>query len=370
MKTPLSLSKKLTYYCQLGCLRQASRAQVFMKKFYVCDSLPKKADHVAALLDADITKSRFQRSNSDVWFDAIKTRALTRVPGYSYSFHSFVSHNYLKDAEQVILAKLVSRGSSISESIKWITEGRLGKNQVNHAINGAVFMTFEKAVVCILALNSLIVEDISRYESDLVSEIKNLADIESNEQLLSKERVKSIDSAVEIDERIQAIENAIENLKEILIGEHSIVISCFYFYGIAPVIRAAIGSEQFQNLNEVAAFLSKGADQPASVIIQLLGDIDSQNTTNDKIDRAVKHVASYPTMRAVFKTLLKINICKDAVGTANREEFIQRLHVGIGNKKAIPEERMIDPRKITRPPYDWDGASESEEPYPPGYDDD
>ena len=341
-----------------------------MKTYHVLETLPGGPEDVAVLLDADITKDRFRRTNSDLWHAAIKTRALSRIPGYGESYREFVSSNYSKDNEAIISAKVIARGSHLGGTISWINDAKLGKGQLTHAVEGT-FMTFEKAVVCILALNSLIVEDIKRFEADLVRDTQQLAAIEAGGAESGGPVTGQAPDAAQLKARIEVATQSIERLKGALIGEHSIIISCFYFFDIAPVVRAAVSSGAYPSLPALAnAISSSEANQPANVILALFGDVTNTDTSWDKIDRTVKNVASYPTMRAIFKTLLAIEACRNIVGTANREAYIQRLHVGIGNKRAIPEERMIHPQKITRPPYDWSAAAHGEEPYPPGFHDD
>lgn len=343
-----------------------------MKKYHIFDEqLPKEVDDFAPLLDANITDIRFRRNNTDEWYAAIKARALTRMPTFGDAYNSYVNANYGRDGGSVTFERVRSQATRLSGEIEWMNKSTLAKNQLNHAIDGATFMTFEKSVVCLLALNALLVEDIKKFKHERARQ---------NERLNALEKAVADSEAVapepnegtiaDLKAQMEAIDNKLALLNSALLGRHSIIISCFYFYGIGPAVAAAVAAGTHGNLHDLTNAVANDVEQPFNVVRNLLGDITVTSQERSKVDRAVKHAGSYPTMRALFKTLLAIPAFKTVIGSANREDFIQRTHVQGGNKLAIDEERVIAPQKITRPPYDWGPPAKGEEPYPPGFEDD
>lgn len=343
-----------------------------VKKYYVFDEpLPTEVDDFAPLLDANITDPRFRRTNTDDWYAAIKSRALTRMPTFGDAYKVYVSANYGRDEGMVIFERARSEATRLSGDIAWMNKNTLAKNQLNHAIDGATFMTFEKSVVCLLALNALVVEDIKKFKRDRTRQGEKLSSLEAGADAADAAAQNSNEAAIaDLKAQIQSVDEKLALLHSALLGRHSIIISCFYFYGIGPAVAAAVAAGTHGSLHDLTNAVAKDADQPYNVVRNLLGDTTETSQERAKVDRAIKHAASYPTMRAVFKTLLAIPACKAVIGSTNREDFIQRVHVQGGNKLAIDEERMIPPQKITRPPYDWGSPAKGEEPYPPGFEDD
>lgn len=114
-----------------------------------------------------------------------------------------------------------------------------------------------------------------------------------------------------------------------------------------PVFEIGASSAGKGNMKALVAFLAKESSQTETVVKGLIGDAPKSQQQAD-LDRAVKQCASYPTMRAIFKTLMTISAYDAAVEEDARSRYIQRLHVGIGNETSYDEEVITVARRITR----------------------
>lgn len=321
--------------------------------YFIFSDLPASADEAAVLLDANITKVEHNRPGADNWYDAVKTRSLARIPDFGSRTQSFFAANHRGRGTGVMNAELLEACQDALKKMPWIGE-KFGANQLKSAVAGKK-LTFERATACVLGFNKLVVDDIRRAEkreAELKSELEALGDAED----LAEQRDALIEEQARIDETKA-------RLRDVLMPEHSITICCFYFYEIWPFIDIAKGPAGKSDLNSLVAFLAEETGQTPVTILGLIGEEPKSEEQSDR-DRATKRCASYPTMRSIFKALMKIDACNDAADHSARSNYIQRLHVSIGNKTVYNEEVISSPAKITRPPYDWGPPEEGQEPYP------
>lgn len=327
--------------------------QMALSDTFPFETLPESPSEAAFLLDANITKAEHSRPGSDDWYDAIKTRSLARIPEFGPRAESFFAANYRGRGAGVMNAELLEACQDALKKIPWIGE-KFGRNQLKNAVAGKK-LTFERATACVLGFNKLVVDDIRRAEKR-EAEIKNELDALGDAEGAAEQR-----DALTVEQA--RIGETKTSLRDMLMHQHSITICCFYFYEIWPFIEIAKGPAGMSDLNSVVAFLAEETGQTPVTILGLIGE-EPMSEEQSHLDRATKRCASYPTMRSIFKALMKIDACKDAADHSARSNYIQRLHVGIGNKTAYNEEFMSVPSKITRPPYDWGKPAEDQDPYP------
>lgn len=330
-----------------------------LMKYGALDELPQTPDDAAILLDANIGKDEHRRPGADDrWFDAIKTRAIVRITDFNQRLNEFIKANQGRNSDTVIHARLKDEIDRAQASIPWLG-GNFGLNQLKNAKLSKP-LTFERAIVCVLALNKLIVDDIQDNERSKTNRLAHLdtPTPEEKDAEGASEKINAI--SAEID-RIDAI---LKQLNDALLPAHSITVCCFYFFDMWPVFEIGASAVGKGSMRALIAFLAKESGQTETVIKGLIGDHPPKSTQQADLDRAVKSSASYSTMRGIFKALMTIDACRAAVDEDARTRYIQRLHVGIGNKTSFEEEVISSARRFTRPPYEWGPPAVGEEPYP------
>lgn len=322
-------------------------------KYFIFSDLPASADEAVVLLDANVTKPEHNRPGADYWYDAIKTRSLARISDFGTRTAAFFEANHRGRGAGVMNAELLEACQTALKEMEWIGE-KFGAAQLKNAISGKK-LTFERAVACVLGFNQLVVDDIrraERRETEVVAELETLAEGDD-----TRERRDAL------SDELKQIDNRKTTLRNLLMPKHCITICCFYFYETWPFVEIAIGPAGKSDMDGLVAYLSEETGQTAVTIRGLIGEQPKSEEQSQR-DRATQRCASYPTMRAIFKALMKIEACSAIADHSARSNYIQRLHVGIGNKTVYNEEVISVPQKITRPPYDWGPPEEGQEPYP------
>lgn len=272
-------------------------------------SMPASPADAAIFLDANLTKPELQRQDNDDWYQAVRQGAYFRVPGFPRAYDALARH--LDVNGELLRATLSAECKTISEGISWIT-GDFGTAQIDRALKGD-HLQLQKAIVLVLGVNELISKRIDGVEDD----------------------------------------KAREDLASFRFGPHSIVSCTFFFFDVYRVYQAV--QNDLGSKHDVLGELSERAGQPRSVIRELIeAPVNARKATVSAIDRASSVMASYPTLRTIFKYFEQQPAGAQILGTRDRTDWIQRLHVGSGKKKSSSEEKISFAKKITRPPYDWD----------------
>jgi len=331
-----------------------------LKKFFLVDELPTSPNFVAPLLDACIEKDDFKRNQGDDWYSAVGNRKLCRIPGFQRKFDAFVERNTQNWAAPIVDGLLLTECQSIHNALPW-KNGDFGKNQIS-AIKGDRPVIFERAAITSLALNGLIVSDINRCleEVALIDGKIKAAFSDGLPEEMDKELLDLI------KDRIILIRKATD-LSGLFVFEHQISISCFYFYDIWPIIEFATSKNEKGSITSLIEYVADETGQTKALIEGLLGNKAPKTSQQKDLDRVAKNCASYPTIRSVWKTILSIESCRDEVGPdEDRARYIQRLHTNMGHRKALDEESILPPQRITRPPYNWgNNEGDEESPHPP-----
>lgn len=281
-------------------------------KFYLADALPAHVRDGARLLDANITKEEHARQlPRDHWYEAVKDRKLCRIPAFRNSYEQAyrVADGGRKSVFRARLHDNCSRNTREVDG----SSSRFAVTQVDEAETGAL-LTFDRAVIIVYSFNEILVEEILR-----------------------SQRTPEPD------------EERIAQLKDTLLPWHCVSISCFYFAEMRDAIAAAVN--HYGGSRQLIEALSQQTEQPYDVIRDLLAP--TELTAAKGPDREVHYCGAYPTLRRIYKALEEVGEVKAKLDRVPRDGHIQRLHVGIGNKKAPQSERLAPPRFITRPPYEW-----------------
>lgn len=279
-----------------------------------------KASDAAAFVDAKLNIP----SNPD-WFDSVRRHRLFRLYRFSYSFAeldpiwrksgfpSSLKETLVAEAKR-IAAELVTKAED-----DWCSGIGYSAEQLTAALGGKP-MKLDRALLTVLAFNALANK----------SEVPHLR--------LEKHCITAcaFRFAPEID--LEAI----------------ILRAAREYFGRDDAIPRARDEEHAKEI--VESKLAEAANQQTSVVRELIYD------TRTPADKTLK-AASYPTVRAIYKALMMMDTGRTEF-PMDRVEIIHPRNVTSPNMIAHPNEALVQPSGISRPPYNWRNETDETKKHP------
>jgi hypothetical protein len=253
----------------------------------------------------DWLDANLQRSAN--WHRSVGGNKFFRIAGFAKVFDQlptnwsdgYTIEQTFRNRASATLSKLQSQGHA------WIKDTSFSKSQLAQAQNHQP-MRFDKALACVLTLNELLTE---------------------------------------------------AGLEAALLEKHCITACCFEFVGLAGHISTA--AEEYQSVlgettlasaqAKVILYLANQSNQQVPTIQKMAGLVNASPSAK----RTVLASGSYPVMRSIFKAIEQFPSVSVTLSNLDRMQIIRPRSSGGSQMTALAEENLIEPGRITRPPYSW-----------------